>query len=184
MLERLRDSLRNSNVIDINGYPYFVHPITDGIPLTDPDILDEITDAIMETGLVKADIIVTPEVMGIPIATAVSLRTRVPYSVIRKRRYGLSGETRIIQHTGYSTSEMFINGVGRGDRVLVIDDVLSTGGTLRSIVTALRDVIGADVLGAVMVIGKNDSRNISEELGIPVVTLLRVDIVNGHVTVS
>ena len=36
----------------------------------------------------------------------------------------------IDQTTGYSKGEIYLNDIGKGDRVLLVDDVVSTGGTL------------------------------------------------------
>jgi len=182
MLEKLRESLKDCPIVDINGYPYFIHPMTDGIPFMDPVLLDEVADAIEDIGTMGADIIVTPEAMGIQIAAAVSIRTRIPYSVIRKRKYGIPGEIRMSQHTGYSKSDIYMNGIKKGDRVLILDDVLSTGGTMKSIINALKSV-GADVAGAIVVFGKGCVTT-EKELGIPVVTLLDVNIVNGKIVVG
>ena len=182
MLEKLRTSLKDCPVVDMNGYPYFIHPMTDGIPSMDPILLDEVADAVEKIGMMGSNIIVTPEAMGIQIATAVSIRTRIPYSVIRKRRYGIPGEIKMSQHTGYSKTEMYMNGIRKGDRVLILDDVLSTGGTLKSIINALKSV-GAEVAGAIIVFGKGDTKSVEKELGIPVVTLLDVNIVNGEIVV-
>ena len=38
-LERLRTSLANAPVIWKGDYPYFIHPITDGVPRLDPEVL-------------------------------------------------------------------------------------------------------------------------------------------------
>jgi len=76
---------------------------------------------------------------------------------------------------------MYINDVTEGDRVLVLDDVLSTGGTLASITTALDD-IGADVADVVAVIKKTGPNEL-EESGIDVKTLINVDVVDGEVVI-
>jgi len=182
MLEKLKGSLKDCPVVDINGYPYFIHPMTDGIPFMDPVLLDEVVYAVEKIGMMGSNIIVTPEAMGIQIAAAVSIRTRIPYSVIRKRRYGIPGEVKMSQHTGYSKTEMYMNGIKKGYRVLILDDVLSTGGTLKSIISALKSV-GAEVAGAIIVFGKGDTKSIEREVGIPVITLLDVKIVNGKIVI-
>ena len=41
-LERLRASLAECPVVKFGEYEYFVHPITDGIPLGRPEVLDEV----------------------------------------------------------------------------------------------------------------------------------------------
>ncbi|TLZ76746.1 MAG: adenine phosphoribosyltransferase, partial [Methanobacteriota archaeon] len=130
-LDRLRASLADSPVVRFGDYEYFIHPITDGLPLGRPEVLDEVLSELARIGdWRRCDKIVTAESMGFPLAAGLSMRVRKPYVFIRKRRYGLPGEVSLQQTTGYSKGDMFINGIGRGDRVVFVDDVISTGGTL------------------------------------------------------
>ena len=63
-----------------------------------------------------------------PLALMLSLQLGIPFTIIRKREYGLPGEVSIEQVTGYSKSKMYVNGLKKSDRVVIVDDVLSTGG--------------------------------------------------------
>ena len=126
MHERLKESLMNSPVIEKNGYPYFVHPVTDGIPVMEPDILEEVIDWLVSAFDFECDRIVAPEAMGIPLGVPLSLRTRIPYTVVRKRSYGIDGEIPVVYRTGYSDRAIYINGLKKGDRVVIVDDILST----------------------------------------------------------
>ena len=182
-MDQLKASLLEAPIIEKNGYHYFVHPISDGVPQLDPGLLREIVIRIIRKAeLERVDKIVTPAAMGIHISTAVSLMTDIPLTVIRKRQYGLEGEVAISQQTGYSENEMYINDVYEGERVLVLDDVLSTGGTLASVLEAL-DEIGAEVVDAVAVIKKVGGENKVEDAGYHVKTLINVDVVDGEVIV-
>jgi adenine phosphoribosyltransferase len=158
-MDKLRESLKSAPVVEKEGYHYFVHPISDGVPMLRPELLREIVIGIIRKANLEAvDKIVAPEAMGIHISTAVSLMTDIPLVVVRKRSYGLDDEVSIAKSTGYADSEMFINDIRDGDRVLVLDDVLSTGGTLRALLTALED-IGAELVDTVAVIKKVDGEN-------------------------
>ena len=182
-MDRLEDSLREAPIVEKGGYQYFVHPVSDGVPKVEPALLREIAIGIArKSALEEADRIVTPAAMGIHISTALSLVTDIPLTVIRKRQYGLDGEVSIAQRTGYSEAEMFINDVRAGERVLVIDDVLSTGGTLTAVLDALDD-IGAEVVDTVAVIKKVGGENRVEERGYHVKTLINVDVVDGEVVI-
>lgn len=181
MLERLKESLKNCPIVKFGDYQYFVHPITDGIPLGDPEVLKEVVEEILRVGNLNCNKIVTAESMGFPIAAALSLRTGIPYVFIRKRRYGLPGEISIQQVTGYSGTNMYINFLGKGDRVVLVDDVISTGGTLRAIVKALR-MIGAKIVDIVIVFEKTKEKDkLEKELGVRIKTLLKIDVVDGKV---
>jgi adenine phosphoribosyltransferase len=183
-MDQLAQSLREAPIIEKDGYHYFVHPISDGVPMLKPALLREIVIKIIrKANLEDVDKIVTPAAMGIHISTAVSLMTDIPLTVVRKREYGLPGEVSLSQVTGYSESEMYINDVEAGDRVLVLDDVLSTGGTLSAIVNALDDV-GADIVDVVAVIKKSGGENRMEETDYTAKTLINVDVVDGEVVIT
>ncbi|APW99854.1 adenine phosphoribosyltransferase [Halobiforma lacisalsi AJ5] len=182
-MEQLKQSLLDAPIIEKDGYHYFVHPISDGLPKLDPGLLREIVIGIIRKAeLEDVDRIVTPAAMGIHISTAVSLMTDIPLTVIRKREYGLEHEVAISQKTGYSENEMYINDVREGERVLVLDDVLSTGGTLASVLDAL-DEIGAEVVDTVAVIKKEGGENKVDDAGYDVKTLINVDVVDGEVVI-
>jgi len=176
MLEVLRKSLSQSQIVMKGDYPYFVHPITDGIPTVPPDMLEEVATAIAEKIDLNIDRIVGIEAMGIHIATALSLKTKIPFTIIRKRKYGLPNEVEVEQKTGYGGAKLYINGIGKGDRVVVVDDVVSTGGTLKAVVSALKEV-GADIKDICVVFKKG--KCIDEVDGMKIKYLLAVDIVDG-----
>ena len=118
-MEKLKQSLLDAPIIEKEGYHYFVHPISDGVPMLRPELLREIVIKIIRKAkLEDVDKIVTPAAMGIHISTAVSLSTDIPVAIIRKRSYGLDGEVSLSQVTGYSESEMYINDVEEGDRIV------------------------------------------------------------------
>ena len=182
-MDRLPRSLRDAPIVEKDGYHYFVHPVSDGVPALDPGLLREITVRILRKANLEAvDKIVTPAAMGIHISTALSLATDLPLVVVRKRQYGLDGEVSLSQVTGYSESEMYINDVSAGDRVLLLDDVLSTGGTLSALIGALED-IGAEVTDTVAVIKKVGGGDALDDTDHDIKTLVNVDVVDGEVVV-
>lgn len=183
MLDKLKQSLRGSDIVNMGDYPYFVHPITDGIPHMDPPVLQEVVDHILAIADLRCDYLVTAEAMGIPLIVPVSLRTGIPYNIVRKRRYGLPGEVKVLQVTGYSRKELYINGLARGDRVVVMDDVLSTGGTLRAILTAFK-TMGVGVVDVIVAVEKGDMKaDIERDLGLRIKTLVKVEVRDGRLVV-
>ncbi len=183
-MDQLRRSFDDAPIIEKEGgYQYVVHPISNGVPMLRPELLREVVIGVVRVAdLDRVDKIVTPEAMGIHISAAVSLTTDVPLVVIRKREYGLDGEVSLHQQTGYSESEMYINDVEPGDRVLVLDDLLSTGGTLAAVTEALAD-IGADIVDTVVVVRKADADSAMDEKEHDVTSLVDIELVDGEVVV-
>lgn len=181
-LPLLRETLDKATVVKRNGYVYFIHPLTDTIPPIKPELLEEICDAIIRIADVDVDVIVTMEAMGIHIAAVLSQKTGLPFNVVRKRQYWLPGEVVLDQQTGYSRGRMFINGIKQGDRVLLVDAVVSTGGTLVAVLDGLRG-IGAVVKDVVCVIERGDGvRAVREKTGFEVKTLVKIE-VDGRVRI-
>ncbi|NYT11805.1 MAG: purine phosphoribosyltransferase family protein [Methanomassiliicoccales archaeon] len=183
MLEKLRESLKDSPVVRFGEYDYFIHPVTDGIPFMEPDLLEEVIDHICSVCDFECDLIIGAEAMAIPLMAPLSLKTGVPYNIIRKRRYGLPGEVSVKQVTGYSKLDLYINGISRGNRVVIVDDVISTGGTMRALVTALRG-IGARIEDIIIVVEKTDEKAaLEQELNVRIKTLVKIEIRDGEVIV-
>jgi adenine phosphoribosyltransferase len=180
-MERLRETLREAPIVERGDYQYFVHPVTDGLPLTDPAVLREITAEIRrQVDFSDVDKLVTPESMGIHHTTALSLATEIPFVVIRKREYGFDNEIAVHQETGYGESELYVNGVEEGDRVVLVDDVFATGGTLQAIVDALIER-GVEIVDVVAIIEKTTEE--TADLPVDVTSLLEVDVVDGDVVI-
>ena len=184
-LSVLHESLRGSPIIWKGEYPYFIHPISDGIPRMDAKVLRATRDLIIESvDWEKIDLIVTVEAMGLPLLAAVGDATGIPTVVIRKRSYGMEGEIRVDVATGYSQSTVFINDIKPGERILIVDDVISTGGTLEPLLETLENM-GVILQDIVIAIEKGDGRERlnKERPEWPIRSLARIDIINGKVEI-
>lgn len=184
-LSILQDSLRGAPIIWKGEYPYFIHPISDGIPRMEAEVLRATRDLIV--GMVdwsQIDLVVSVEAMGLPLLAAVGEATGKPTVVIRKRSYGMEGEVEVDVSTGYSSSTAYINDISRGERILVVDDVISTGGTLEPLLEALEEM-GAVLHDVIVAIEKGEGRDrlSKERPDWPIRTLARIDIVNGKVVI-
>ena len=184
MLEEVKKSLIESPVVKKGEYNYFVNPISDGIPAMDPKMLRELSLVVHKHADLDIDKIVAVEAMGIHLATALSLATDIPFVVIRKRQYGLEGESEVYQKTGYGSSNLFINDLHKGEKILLIDDVVSTGGTLIALINTLKD-LGLEIKTVVAVIEKGEGKKIVEkETGTDILSIIKLDVVDGKVVIE
>ncbi|MDP6212373.1 MAG: hypoxanthine/guanine phosphoribosyltransferase [Candidatus Thalassarchaeaceae archaeon] len=184
-LNVLHDSLRGAPIIWKGEYPYFIHPISDGIPRMDAEVLRATRDLIVSmVDWSQIDLIVSVEAMGLPLLASVGEVTGKPTVVIRKRSYGMEGEVRVDVSTGYSSSTAYINDISPGERILIVDDVISTGGTLEPILESLEGM-GAVLQDVIVAIEKGNGRErlSAERPEWPIRTLARIDIVDGKVEI-
>jgi adenine phosphoribosyltransferase len=184
MLKKLISSLKDCRVIKLGNYSYFIHPLSNGIPSIEPTLLEELVGEVTEKSKMNFNKIVTVEAMGIPFATALSQKTGLPQTIIRKRQLGLPEEISVQQVTGYSESKLFINGIEKGDSIMFVDDVLSTGSTLRASLKAI-DMIGAKVPEVWIIFNRGDEApKIEKEFGVEIHSLLNIRVVEDRVMVQ
>lgn len=97
---------------------------------------------------IKYDRIVGLDARGFPLAGALSAITGKPFAMARKKGK-LPGETISTEYElEYGTDELHLqtDSVLDGDRVLIIDDVIATGGTLLA-ATSLIERMNGNVVG-------------------------------------
>ena len=159
-IDILKQSLEKAPIIWKGDYPYFIHPITDGVPRLEPNVLEAIIE--LSVPLIdwdNIDVILGIEAMGLPLMAPLSMRTNIPMVIARKRQYGLEGEIEINQETGYSKGSIFLNDIKPGEKIAIIDDVLSTGGTIRSVIEGVKRT-GAVIQNIVVVVEKGPGMKI------------------------
>lgn len=181
----LRASLESAPIMDRSGYEYVIHPLTDGVPRVDPELLREWVEwASTQPMLHEATVLLAPEAMALPLAAALSLATAIPYVVGRKRAYGLDGEMLAYCETGYSGACIHINDVGPADEVVIVDDMISTAGTIAALLETL-GLIGARVRGVLAPLEKGDgAARLRERTPVPIECMHRIDVMEGRVVVS
>ena len=110
--------------------------------VTRPGLLRVIGEA-MAPYAAKADRVAGVELGAVPIAAAVSLASNKPYLMVRKAT------------KEHGTKKEFEGELAKGDRVLFVEDVITTGGTLRGAIERMR-AQGAVVDDVVAVVDREE----------------------------
>lgn len=115
------------------------------------------------------------ESRGFLVAAPLALRLGIGFTMVRKKDK-LPGAT--ISHTydleyGTDTIEIQADALGEGQKVVVMDDLLATGGTAAAAVELLRSV-GADVVASAFIIELN-FLNGRSKLDVPIHSLIEYD---------
>lgn len=185
-LNLLKEQLRKGRIVKKRDYRYIVNPITEQEPALEPAILIDCADKLLEKLNYKnATKIITPEAMGIPIATVISLKTSIPLIIATKRKKRVLNEIVVEYTCGYEKGVLHINSIKRGDKILIIDDLISTGGTIMAMIESVRK-LGAEVTDIGAIFNKVDYQGIKKlwELGFQPKTLLDVKLNGDKVEVE
>jgi adenine phosphoribosyltransferase len=113
----------------------------------------------------SVEVLVTPEVKAVPLAHAISVRSGLPYVVVRKtlKPYMVGSVSRSVRSiTTGKPQDLVIDGADiprlRGRGVAIVDDVVSTGATLASLGELLAE-IEASVVTTLVVFTEGDQRD-------------------------
>jgi len=160
-------------------YRYIINPLTENIPPPDPLWSEWIANMIDQQTSDDIDEVVTAESLGLPIAQLVASLKGKPLAVVRKRSFydksNLLAKARYA--SGFEHGTYWIYGVSVGDKVLIVDDAVSTGGTLAALISALqkKDITITDVFCVLEKPEYQGVKNVRKATGLNIKTLFRVD---------
>jgi adenine phosphoribosyltransferase len=140
-------------------------------------VVDELVRPWTEAGI---DRVAGIEARGFILGGAVAHRLASGFVPIRKKGKLPHATVRVAYSLEYGIDEMEVHrdGVAQGERIILVDDLIATGGTAEAAVKLLR-TLGAEILAACFVIDLPDlgGRRRLEALGVPVRTLVGFE---GH----
>jgi len=133
-----------------------------------------IDDLAALVGSAQFDLVVAPEARGFIVGAPLAYRLGTGFVPVRKAGK-LPSKTRQAAYTleyGEDKLEIHEDAISPGERVLVVDDLLATGGTIRSTVD-LVEALGGTVVGAAFLIELMDLKGRELLQGCPVYSLIQ-----------
>ena len=118
----------------------------DGLHLAIDTMQEKIAD-------LEYDVVVGPESRGFIFGTPIAYNNRKPFVLIRKKGK-LPCETVEMSYDleyGQATIEMHKDSIKPGQKVLIVDDLIATGGTTEAMIKLVEE-LGGEVVGVVVLI--------------------------------
>ncbi|QLP97958.1 MAG: hypothetical protein HZY79_12055 [Rhodoblastus sp.] len=175
----LRDAFHERPLVEINDKQFLINSLTEQVPATSATLLHVAARRVCDAMSIDPDMkLVGEEDKGGVLLAAVSLLSGLPFGIARWYPSGLSGQIEVRFDCEYTSGGLYLNGVEPGDRVVIVDDLISTGGTLIGLIEAVRKA-GAQVEQVVCVAEKvnyGGVQRVRDATGLDVRTLVRVDI--------
>jgi adenine phosphoribosyltransferase len=149
------DALLDARIRSIPDWPQPGVTFRDITPLlADPEgvpaVLEAVVDGLASLGVRGVDMVAGIEARGFILGAPLAVRLGVGFVPVRKQGKlpgDVHSETYALEY-GSATLELQVGAVAAGHRVLLVDDVLATGGTAAA-ATSLLTAAGADVVGLV-----------------------------------
>ena len=162
-------------IASIEGFPKEGIIFRDVTPLlADGDAFHDACDRLIEFARrLEADVIVGPESRGFMFGCPVSYALGVGFVPVRKPNK-LPRKTLSCSYDleyGSNTLEMHVDGIRPGQRAVIIDDLLATGGTVEATVKMIKE-LGGEPVGCAFIIELSDLHGRDALSGMEVLSLL------------
>ncbi len=162
-----------------NRSKYLVSTLTDHIPATSPEFVGQVVDEFTRAvDFSRCQMLVGEEDRGGYITAVTAYVTGKRFSLVKWNPTGLIGEAAVEFSSAYAQGTMFLNGVAKGDNVVIVEDFIDTGGTLIALIKLVRK-IGANVIDTIAVVEKIDHgahERIERETGVDAKWLIRISV--------
>jgi adenine phosphoribosyltransferase len=168
--ERLKDTIR-----DIPDFPKPGILFKDIAPiLQDVTLMKAITQCFAENPVGKVDVVVGMESRGFIFGAPLAMQLNAAFVPARKPGklpYKTIGVEYALEY-GTNRLEMHTDAIRPGQRVLIVDDLLATGGTAKATVELVQQLKG-EVVGCCFVIELGFLKGAAELQGLPIQSLIR-----------
>ncbi len=138
------------------------------------DAVEKLAEAASKS---KCDVIVGSEARGFILGAAVAYKMGVRFVPVRKKGklpYKTISGTYDLEY-GTDTLEMHIDAIKENDNVVIVDDLLATGGTALCITDMIKELKG-NIVSSVFLVELKDlpGRNALEKAGIDVLSVVKI----------
>ncbi|KUP25403.1 phosphoribosyltransferase [Paenibacillus sp. DMB5] len=180
---RLSESISSAKNVRIyknkdTAYDFKLYPFGERGTYIHPELISEIT-ANLASSITEQfpafDYIVSPEPGGHTWGMLSAYKLNKPMNILRLSTELYDNyEVCIKRETAYNENYIYFDGFTAGDRVLILDDVISSGATIRCIADQMK-IMGIELVGVQGILAKGEHyRQLEADYGIPVRVLSAV----------
>lgn len=176
---KLRKAIKEAKTIELarNGskvYKFKIFSFGERGTKISKELLNEITHGLSDSinnNFSNFDYIVAPEPGGHTWGMAVASQLNKNLNILQMQPSFEKEELEVSRKTGYYQHNLYFNNLKKGDKVLILDDVVSTGGTLRTLIKNLRE-IRVKIEGVQVIFAKSEKyKQIEKEFSIKIAYL-------------
>ncbi|SEU17862.1 phosphoribosyltransferase [Paenibacillus sp. NFR01] len=180
---RLTESITGAKSVKIyktkdTAYEFKLYPFGERGTYIAPELIFEITgnlaDSILEH-FPAFDYLVSPEPGGHTWGMLAAYKLMKPMNILRLSTELYDNyEICIKRETAYNENYIYFDGFRAGDRVLLLDDVISSGATIRGIANQFKEM-NVELVGVQAILAKGEHYKVLEtDIGVPVRVLSKV----------
>lgn len=178
-MKHVIDAFDDRPLVFLKDRKYLINPLTDHHPTTSFELLDDTVNELGKlTDFSKATKILGEEERGGFLASLVAYAQQKPFGMVKWNPNGLEGQLAIDFRMSYAEGRLYLNGIEPGDRVVIVEDMIDSGGTMIAMIELLKKA-GIDLIDIVVVAEKEEFHGIERikrETGVQVKHLVTFNV--------
>lgn len=175
-MKYIYDAFHNGRLVKVKDRNFLINPLIDQQPATSyelmKDTVNELCGIANWDGVTK---IFGEEDRGGFIAALIAYEKKLPLAMVKWNPIDLEGQISIPFRNAYTEGTMYANGLEKGDKVVLVEDMVDSGGTIISMINLLlkNEMKIADIVVVAEKAEYEGIKRIKKETGIDVKCLLR-----------
>ncbi len=154
-------TVENNNGL-VDTYHYFMYPFK-GLTLVNSRLYALLGKYLGRMIPQETEVIVTIEADGIGIAHFVGAEANIPVIISKHFHYNVDC-IELTQQAGYHKRQMYLPKAIQGKNIAIVDCMVSTGGTVKALVSAIESLPETTITGIFVVNDKNNYRSTEKTL--------------------
>lgn len=182
-MKELIRAFNNQPLVKIKNRNYIINPLLDHAPETSYELMKDVVAELTKiTALTRSNKIIGEEDRGGYIAALMAYKNKKSLAMVKWNPCGLKGNLGINFRNAYTNGKMYVHGIRKGEDVILMEDIIDSGGTLIAMIKLLRKsgVTICDVVAIAEKIEYAGCLRIKKETGINVKCLLQVSCVGNR----
>jgi adenine phosphoribosyltransferase len=162
MNDYITETFNNQPIVQVSGKKYCINSITDHLPITRPELLQQVIDEMTEVmDYTVADFLIGEEDRGGYICALMSVAWKKPFTLTKWNPSGFEGDVLIEFRNAYTHGNLYLNGIKdmKGKKVIIVEDIIDTGGTIIAMTNLLR-AHDIEVIGIIAIAEKVDYKGL------------------------
>jgi adenine phosphoribosyltransferase len=159
-MKHLIDAFHNRPLIKVKDRNFIVNPLTDHVPTTPYELLEDTVQELAKvTDYSKATKILGEEERGGFITVLMAYHLKMPFGMVKWNPIGLEGQISIDFRNAYTEGKLYLNGIQKGDKVTIVEDMVDSGGTIISMIQLIQKA-GIEIVDVVAIAEKAEFEGI------------------------
>lgn len=175
-MKNIIEAFDNQPLVVVKGRNFIINPLTDHMPTTTYELLDDTVQSMAQlTDYSKATKLIGEEDRGGFLVALMAYHLKMPFGMVKWNPSGFEGQIAVDFRNAYTEGKMYLSGCQKGDKVILVEDMVDSGGSIIAMVELLQKA-GVELIDIVVVAEKEEFHGIErikKETGHDVKTLLK-----------